>query len=655
MLSRTAASFYWIGRYTERAEYNARLVNVHYHMLIESVDRSDHVPIWQRRLENMGELDRYTELYGDITTTAVLEYFTIDARNPNAMVNLVAAARENARGIQDQLSSEVWHHINAFHLAMKDLTPEDLWRNPHDLLVKVRDVCYTLHGVIGSTMMHDEGWSFYRLGKDMERTGRTARLLAHPVLIEAAREPAAMSEYHQCVAVLKSASAYEAYRKVYRSAVVPVKVVDFLLLNDRFPRSVHFCARSLRTVINRLSARPDGPESREPERLIGQLAADLDFVSLEEVYDIGLSTFLDEVVARLDRIGAAIARTYFRQGDPSPIRPAEARRHRIPIIHAPTLQEMQSVLAIRHHFVYKYESPVAGVRTMMRLAPNQRYGRQRLLDVRWHMEPPGDYRHYTDAFGNLVWQMDHTHIQDTVDCTVEMRVENRANYVSEGVLAIQGTSPHETDSIVEPAEFTSLTTLVDSSEGLQRLAQRVKDRGGTPMDLADAIMHQVGACLKYEPGRTHVATTASEALALAGGVCQDFAHVMIALCRMLDLPARYVSGYLPAEGQMHAWLEVLLPVGHDQSPVWVAYDPLHQRRCDERYVTVAVGRDYQDISPTSGYYYGDAKNSLVVKVSATLESRGPAGRGLASMALEAGPDTGRDSAQQQQQQQQQQR
>jgi uncharacterized alpha-E superfamily protein/transglutaminase-like putative cysteine protease len=652
MLSRTAASFYWVGRYTERAEYTARLVDVLYHLLIESVDPADHVPIWTRQLENLGELNRFLDLYGDVSTSSVLEFYVLDGRNPNSLVNLVSAARENARGIQDQISSEVWHQLNSFHLSLRDTKPDNLWHNPHEYLTGVRDLCYTFHGVIGSTMLHDEGWSFYRIGKDMERAGRTARLLAHPILLEATLEPAGLSDYHQCIAVLKSASAYEAYRKVYRSALQPTRIVDFLLLNDRFPRSVHFCARSLRQVMSRLPVTPEGPESREPERLIGQLAADLDFVSLDEIYDIGLATFLDEIVARLDRIGGAISRVYFRQGDPSPVRPAEPRRHRIPIIHAPSLQETQAILAIRHHFAYTYESPVAGVRTMMRLAPNQRYGRQRLLDVRWHMEPPGDYRHYTDAFGNLVWQMDHAHIEKGIDCVVEMRVENRSSYLSEGVLALQGTGPQETDSIVEPPEFLSYTTLVDRSEGLFKLAQRLKDRGGTPAEVAEAVMYQVAACLKVESGVTGVHTTASEALDIGKGVCQDFSHVMLSLCRMLDLPARYVSGYLPAEGQMHAWVEVLLPVGPDNSDVWVAYDPLHQRRCNETYVAVAVGRDYQDISPTSGYYYGDAKSHLAVRVSASVETRGPAGRGLAAVAPDPGPEPLVDAAQQQQQQQQ---
>lgn len=630
MLSRVAASFFWIGRYIERAEYTSRLADVLYHLMLEGAEPGDHVRVWRTYLDNTGELDLYRQTYGDIRTRPVLEFLTLDEQNPNAMLNLIAAARNNARGIQDQLSSEFWHHLNRFYLSLQPVQANDLWRSPHALLVRIRDTCYTLHGVIGSTMLHDEGWSFYRLGKHIERANYTARLLANPILLQAAHEPDDLSEFYQLIAVLKSASAYEAYRKVYRTEPRPVKIVDFLLLNDRFPRSVHFCARSMRTVLARLTDKPDGPIAREPERLIGQLAADLSYARLDEIYGTGLPSYLRDLVGRLERIDAVIAQTYFGI-DTSEVTtaPEAATPARIPTALAPVHTERQAVLAIRHAFHYRYDEPVQSVRTLMRLAPNQRYGRQRLLDMRWQMEPPGDYRHYTDAFGNPVWQMDHGQVDTEIACTVEMQVETRASYLSDGMLALQGTDPIETDGIVEPAEFLLPTGLVDRSEGLLRLAQRLRERGSSAIEQVEAIMHQVAAVIRYESGITRVDTKASAALALGAGVCQDMAHVMLALCRMLELPARYVSGYLPGEGQMHAWVEVLLPVGPERREVWVGYDPTHQRRCDERYVTVAVGRDYQDIAPTAGWYTGAADSQLTVTVSVTLEAQGPADQGWA--------------------------
>lgn len=623
MLSRTAASCFWIARYTERAEYTARLIDVHHQLLLESPNEQDQIVTWRWYLESTGQLGSYEACGRPLETQFVMEFLTLDRENPNALVNLISAARENARSIQDQLSSEVWHHINRVHLFWRDHTPADIRANPHRILTEVRDTCYTLHGIMASTMLHDEGWTFYRLGKDIERANHTGRLLVHPILVRMSREPTELSDLHQCSAILKSASAYEAYRKVSRSVVLPDRIVEFLLLNQYFPRSVRFCTRALRQHIERIMNRPLEASSREPARLIGQLAADLDFITLEEIHELGLETFLAELLRQLDRITTAISRTYFRSGESLDVSVPSSRRHFRMEHHQALVHDVKALLSSRLQFTYVYEAPVTRVRTIMRVAPHQHYGRQRRLDVRWHMDPPADYRHYTDAFGNLVWQMDHARVEKEIACTVDMRVEAEAGYLSDGTLAWQGTDPQDTDCTVDSSEFTRLTQLVDRSDALVRLADRFRGGGGSPAKLAEAILHHVHAALRYEPGRTHVKTTASQAIALGSGVCQDYTHVMLAVCRLAGLSARYVSGLLPGEGQMHAWVEVLFPATAQKPPMWVGYDPTHQRRCDERYITVAVGRDYQDIAPTSGYYEGDATNRLEMAVSVVLESHGP--------------------------------
>ena len=226
MLSRTAESCFWIARYTERAEYTARLINVHYQLLLETPNRRDQNVIWRWYLESTGQIGLYEDRGKPLETALVMQFLTLDSANPNALVNLISAARENARGIQDQLSSEVWHHINRVHLAWRDYTAASIDATPHRLLTEVQDTCYTLHGIMASTMLHDEGWTFYRLGKDIERANHTARLLVHPILLQMSRESTELSDLHQCVAILKSASAYEAYRKVSRSVVLPEKIVE---------------------------------------------------------------------------------------------------------------------------------------------------------------------------------------------------------------------------------------------------------------------------------------------------------------------------------------------------------------------------------------------------------------------------------------------
>lgn len=312
MLSRTAESFFWIGRYVERAEYIARFVNVHYHLLTEIATQKDQADIWTRYLEDTGELEAYQAVYGDVLTKPVMEFVTICRDNPNSLTNLIASARNNARGIQDQLSSEVWHFMNDFYLNLKGKTELDLWSDTHDLLRHVRNTCYTLDGVMGGTMVHDEGWNFYRLGKNIERGGRTARLIDIPVLSDPTTETRRISEYHQCLAALKSASAFEAYRKFYSAQLVPKKIVQFLLFHNKFPRSVRFATTQTSKIVERLAGSTRRAETRQVIRVSGALAADLEFGSLEEVYSTGLSAFLAQVLEQFDQLSNLVAQAFFR-------------------------------------------------------------------------------------------------------------------------------------------------------------------------------------------------------------------------------------------------------------------------------------------------------------------------------------------------------
>ena len=624
MLSRTGESFFWIGRYIERAEYTARFTDVHYHLLTEIANQDDQVNTWTQYLDGTGEYQLFTKLYDGVHTSSVLEFLTISQHNPNSLVNLISAARANARGIQDQVSSEIWHFINDFYLSLNKKSESDFWADTHNFLRYFCHTSYTLDGVFGSTMIHDEGWNFYRLGKNVERGSRTARLLDQPILSQPASETRGISEYHRCLAILKAASALEAYRKFYSAELVPRKIVQFLLFHDKFPRSVRFTTTLNRRLLERLSSPNRRPETRQAERLAGQLAADLEFGSLEEVYKTGLSEFLSQVITQLDQVTNKVGKAFFGASGYSELPTPDAAPAQRPLIHSfePVQRVVKAILLARHQFHYKYTAPISQVTTIVRLVPPQHYGTQRRLDLRWHVDPPADYRHFTDAFGNMVWQLDHPHIEKEIACTVEMRIETQAKYQQDQVVASQGVTPQESDCAVKPTELSQLTKLVDNSDSLYQIVQRAKGRGLSPIELASSLMNQVYAHMRYEPGETHVGTTASQAFALGVGVCQDYAHILLSLCRQVGLPGRYVSGYLPGEGQMHAWVEVLLPLGPKEIPTWVPFDPTHHCRCDERYITVAVGRDYQDVAPTSGHYSGESSSQLQTTVSVVVESQG---------------------------------
>jgi transglutaminase-like putative cysteine protease len=152
------------------------------------------------------------------------------------------------------------------------------------------------------------------------------------------------------------------------------------------------------------------------------------------------------------------------------------------------------------------------------------------------------------------------------------------------------------------------TRLTAADGRLRDLAGDLAGNGGSPLEKAGQICDLVHGAITYEQGVTSVRTTAAEALAGGRGVCQDSAHVMLALCHLVGLPARYVSGHLLGQGGTHAWVEVVVPRAHDA--VAVAFDPCNDRMAGNGYVTVATGRDYSDVAPTSGSYVGTSRSRL---------------------------------------------
>jgi transglutaminase-like putative cysteine protease len=153
------------------------------------------------------------------------------------------------------------------------------------------------------------------------------------------------------------------------------------------------------------------------------------------------------------------------------------------------------------------------------------------------------------------------------------------------------------------------TRLTAADDRLRALADGLGEPGdNTPLDTAQRVCDAVHGAIAYEYGVTTVRTTAAEALALGRGVCQDSAHVMLALCHLLGLPARYVSGHLLGQGGTHAWVEVI--VARADEAMAVAFDPCNGRRAGAGYVTVATGRDYGDVAPASGSYTGTSAGRL---------------------------------------------
>lgn len=250
-------------------------------------------------------------------------------------------------------------------------------------------------------------------------------------------------------------------------------------------------------------------------------------------------------------------------------------------------------------FEYDYPEPVRDVCTELRLLPPSRRGAQRLRGRECRVRSrPDNTSSRRDAFGNEVWEFRHGSVRSSLRFEVRLLVETGEARGPEGVPAGQGVPPGGPDIFLRP------TPLTDDSPAIRAAAGELGREGQSGWWQVTAAGRWVYETMEYRPGVTGVATPASTALGLRQGVCQDYAHVMLAICRRLQIPARYVSGFIPGEGYMHAWVEALVPHPESGTPCWLGYDPTHCRGAGAEYVAVATGRDFADVTPVAGTYYG---------------------------------------------------
>jgi transglutaminase-like putative cysteine protease len=254
---------------------------------------------------------------------------------------------------------------------------------------------------------------------------------------------------------------------------------------------------------------------------------------------------------------------------------------------------------LRQEIEYRYTAPVQELQQRLRTVPPARHAGQRRAS--WEVRVRGAASWTTshvDGFGNLVVDVYVPRVADAVVFAVEVELE-----VDEA-----GRAPSERPD----PRLLELTDLCMPDDRIRSLAL-------TAADGAAALTHAVHTAMTYEWGVTDVATPAAAALAGGRGVCQDYAHIMLAACRSAGLPARYVSGHLPGEGGSHAWVEVMHP-DPDGSGRWIpeGWDPTHDQPVHEAYIVVATGRDYRDVAPMSGTFVGEGVAGSLA-VAKTLE------------------------------------
>jgi uncharacterized alpha-E superfamily protein len=303
MLSRVAETLYWTGRYIERAEDTCRLLHANFHGLLDA-DLPERDRAWRELVRLLGREDAFLEHFSDYSAQSVTEFLVAHPANPDSVTACVARARENARGAREQITSEMWEHLNRLHLVVSRTRMRSVLASPHDFFVRVRDGSHGFQGVMKATLTRGEAYEFLELGSHLERADFTARLLSVklPGLTRAAPTPATQAGLS---GLLKSCGTFEAYRKQEGGELRAERVVGFLLLERRQPRALCFCLELSLSAVRAISG-----DRLRPERAIGRLFAELAFADVPAL-DESTVRLLGRLMQGLADAADEIAAGYF--------------------------------------------------------------------------------------------------------------------------------------------------------------------------------------------------------------------------------------------------------------------------------------------------------------------------------------------------------
>ena len=304
MLARHAEGLFWMGRYLERAEDTARMLDVTYHGALEIGTDSASSNVWAELLEVL-YLDDVLEDRDVAPGERIGNLLMADRDFPASIPALVQAARENARGTREWLSAEVWEAINGLYLRLGRVDLEQSSRTqPYDVLRIVRSGCQAAAGSVEASMPRGEGHRFFTLGQRFERAMMTIRHLR--VWRRRLADLAVPTAYAEWIKLLRAVSAYEAYLRDYRAEMDGVRVLQFLLQSPDFPRSVFHCVNACERMLVPMVAAGHGEEAR---RQVGRVRSTVEFASVGDLEDLA---FIESLEDEITEINGCIESDFFR-------------------------------------------------------------------------------------------------------------------------------------------------------------------------------------------------------------------------------------------------------------------------------------------------------------------------------------------------------
>ncbi|HVA02784.1 MAG TPA: alpha-E domain-containing protein [Acidimicrobiales bacterium] len=657
LLARMAEAVYWAGRYLERAEDTARIVQVHGETHIDLPVGED--VGWAPLVEIAGTMaafhERNSQLGSGTTAAAfkrsvearVVAFVLSDRDNPSSILASIAGARDNLRLARPVVPREVWELCNELWISLSPVAANVGARDQRvRWLQRVIDEIQRVNGVMQGTMRRDEALAFFRMGQQLERAEITCRVLA--VRADSAvpdSGPEVYSEVHQ-MALLRSLASYQPFRRAMPARPDATSTLRFLLQDEAFPRAVSACLGELRDLVKAL------PHNEPILAACTDTAVLVADAPLARPTPTSLRAFLAELGPAMGNLHDHIEASFFSPVAPASVAPnTETTWAPRPLPHhrrfgspaacgeAAKIDAVAEdrLYRVTHTTTYEYAALVEQSYNEAHLRPRQT-DNQVCIEYSLEIDPEASTRFESvDPFGNSVATFvvqggfDRMAVTSSSVVRVSPPPAPPAGPPWESVRTLLEIDRQSAARDARRCRAPSL--LIPTSNALAEYAQG-SFHPGRPLveavlDLTDRVYRE----FHYEPGFTSIATPLLEVFEQRRGVCQDFAHLMIGCIRSLGLAARYVSGYIetfPPPGQerligadaSHAWASVYLPGWG-----WVDVDPTNDQFVAESYITTAWGRDYWDVSPLRGSVEGGGGShrlEVAVDVGRAIAAEGDA-------------------------------
>lgn len=299
-----------MSRLVERAENTARVLDVTWRMSLLVKEPALQDQEWFAPLNITGTFFPFSGRHSEVCAREVLHFMALDPENPSSIYACARQARENARAVRGSITSEMWEVLNSTWIEMQQMDEEKMQaRSISGFFDWVKERSHLFRGVTFGTMHRDDAYEFARLGTHMERADSTARILdvKYHILLPSVKEVGGAVDYYQWSAVLRSVSAFEAYRKVYRDVITPLKLAELLILRDDIPRSLRFCLKQVCETLGHVQ----NAQSGETLRAAGTILSNLQYGRISEIFADGLHEYLTEFLESMQELSGLIQQSFF--------------------------------------------------------------------------------------------------------------------------------------------------------------------------------------------------------------------------------------------------------------------------------------------------------------------------------------------------------